>query len=102
MPLMIIVFLIFSILFNIAQVSILLAQEEPKTSIWEASLTGDLDTVQAHIDAGTDLNNGQPQYLVTPANEEPRLPSRVRQQIVSRIREQETTREERIMVYLLL
>ena len=49
-------FLIFSILFNVAQVSILLAQEEPETSIWEASVTGDLDAVQAHIDAGTDLN----------------------------------------------
>jgi ankyrin repeat protein len=35
----------------------LLAQEEPEISIWEAAAKGDLDAVEAHIDAGTDLDS---------------------------------------------
>ena len=50
-------FLIFPILFVLAQGSVLLAQEEPEISIWEAAATGDLDAVEAHIDAGTDLDS---------------------------------------------
>ena len=50
-------FLIFPILFVLAQGSILLAQEESEISIWEAAATGDLDAIEAHIDAGTDLDS---------------------------------------------
>ncbi|MDP6892068.1 MAG: ankyrin repeat domain-containing protein [Verrucomicrobiota bacterium] len=50
-------FLIFPALFALAQGSMLLAQEEPEISIWEAAAKGDLDAVEAHIDAGTDLDS---------------------------------------------
>ena len=49
--------LIFSVFFALAQGAILLAQEDPAISIWEAAAKGDLDAVEAHIDVGTDLDS---------------------------------------------
>ena len=49
--------LIFLVFFALAQGAILLAQEDPAISIWEAAAKGDLDAVEAHIDVGTDLDS---------------------------------------------